>query len=59
MPFLRFPMGILIFRIPQQYRIMGLKCEPPSLVLVLQIRELNERSDTIGEVVAEGAELRV
>jgi len=52
-------MGILIFRIPKQYRIMGLKCEPPSLVLVLQIRELNERSDTIGEVVAEGAELRV
>ena len=52
-------MGILILRMPEQYRIMGLKCEPPSLVLVLQMRELNERSDTIGEVVAEGAELRV
>jgi hypothetical protein len=38
---------------------MGLKCEPPSLVLALQIHELNGRSDTIGEVVAEVAELLV
>jgi hypothetical protein len=35
---------------------MGLKCEPPSLVLALQVHELNGRSDTIGEVVTEAAE---
>jgi hypothetical protein len=35
---------------------MGLKCEPPSLVLALQIHELNGRSDTIREVVAEAAQ---
>jgi hypothetical protein len=48
--------GILIFRITGQYRFMGVKCEPPSLVLALEIHELNGRSDAIGEVVAEAAE---
>jgi hypothetical protein len=56
LPFLRFPVGILVFRITHQCRFMGLMCEPPYLVLALQIHEPNGRSDTIGEVVAEAAE---
>jgi hypothetical protein len=32
--------------------LMGLKCEPPSLVLVMQIHELNGRSDTSSGAVA-------
>jgi hypothetical protein len=35
---------------------MGLKCEPPFLVLALQIHELNERSGNVEKVVAEPAE---
>jgi hypothetical protein len=35
---------------------MGLKCEPPFLVLALQIHELNERSGNVEMGVAEPAE---
>jgi hypothetical protein len=55
LPFL----SILIFRITQQYRFMGLKYEPPSLVLALQIHELNGGSDAVREVIAEAVELLI
>jgi hypothetical protein len=53
------PMSSRYSHIPHHPRVpvfVDLRCEPPSPVLALQIHELNGRSDTIGEVVAEAAE---
>jgi hypothetical protein len=53
------PISSRYSHIPHHPRVpafMDLKCESPSPVLALQIHDLNGRSDTIGEVVAEAAE---